>query len=54
MKCPCGCLRDVPHLAFWATPACGKRGRRHGIYMPVRPLQRHVVEKKLKKVKHER
>lgn len=51
MKCLCGCGREVPHLSFWATPKCGKRGRKLGIYMPVRPLSQHGVNKKLRKVK---
>jgi hypothetical protein len=50
MKCPCGCGRDVPHLSFWATRQCGKRGRKLGIYMPTGVLSQHEVKKKLKKV----
>lgn len=34
MKCGCGCGREIPNGCFWATNACGKKGRKHSVYMP--------------------
>lgn len=35
MKCPCGCPREVPNGHYWATENCGKRAKKHGLYMPM-------------------
>lgn len=40
-KCPCGCGKEVPSGKFWATDACGKKGRRRGIRMPVTYHRKH-------------
>lgn len=54
MKCPCGCKREVPHGHFWATESCGRKAKKHGVYMPANgEWRKHArLMKKIRKVKH--
>ena len=32
--CPCGCKKEVPNGRYWATPTCGEKAKKFGMYMP--------------------